>query len=65
MGKKLISLILGLSLTCTVSAPAFAAELEVDKETKKVQAIEKLEKLSDETVELKENDGSLFIRRAF
>lgn len=61
MGKKLISLILGLSLTCTVSAPAFAAELEVDKETKKVQAIEKLEKLSDETVELKENDGQVFL----
>ncbi|WP_346847831.1 M4 family metallopeptidase [uncultured Clostridium sp.] len=61
MGKKLISLILGLSLTCTVSAPAFAAELEVDKEAKKVQAIEKLEKLSDETVELKENDGQVFL----
>ncbi|WP_346920337.1 cell wall-binding repeat-containing protein [Clostridium sp. UBA7339] len=61
MGKKLISLILGLSLTCTVSAPAFAAELEVDKETKKVQAIEKLEKLSDETVELKVNDGQVFL----
>ncbi len=61
MGKKLISLILGLSLTCTVSAPAFASELEVDKETKKVQAIEKLEKLSDETVELKENDGQVFL----
>ncbi|MGN9163281.1 M4 family metallopeptidase [Clostridium sulfidigenes] len=61
MGKKLISLILGLSLTCTVSAPAFAAELKVDKEAKKVQAIEKLEKLSDETVELKENDGQVFL----
>ncbi len=61
MGKKLISLILGLSLTCTVSAPAFAAELKVDKETKKVQAIEKLEKLSDKTVELKENDGQVFL----
>ncbi|MBE6060639.1 MAG: peptidase M4, partial [Clostridium sulfidigenes] len=61
MGKKLISLILGLSLTCTVSAPAFATELKVDKEAKKVQAIEKLEKLSDETVELKENDGQVFL----
>ncbi|HBL06633.1 MAG TPA: hypothetical protein DDZ33_06890 [Clostridium sp.] len=61
MGKKLISLILGLSLTCTVSAPALAAELKVDKEAKKVQAIEKLEKLSDETVELKENDGQVFL----
>lgn len=61
MGKKLISLILGLSLTCTVSAPAFATELKVDKEAKKVQAIEKLEKSSDETVELKENDGQVFL----
>ncbi|WP_346934829.1 M4 family metallopeptidase [Clostridium sp.] len=61
MGKRLISLILGVALTCTVSAPAFAEEVKVDKEAKKVQAIEKLEKLSDEELELKENDGQVFL----
>jgi len=61
MGKRLISLILGLALTCTVSAPAFAEEAKVDKEEKKVQAIEKLEKLSEETLELNENDGQVFL----
>gem|GEM_PF-409252 len=61
MGKRLISLILGLALTCTVSAPAFAEEVNVDKEAKKVQAIEKLEKLSNEELELKENDGQVFL----
>lgn len=61
MRKRLISGVLSLILTLSLSTTALAEELKVEVEKEKVQAIEKLENLSDEELNLREENGQVFL----
>jgi len=58
--KKYIALVLSLCLACSISVPTYAADVVPGKDNK-VQAIEKLDKVSNEDIKLSEKDGQVFL----
>ena len=61
MRKRLISGVLSVVLTFSLSTTALAEEVKVEREKEKVQAIKKLENLSNEELKLREKDGQVFL----
>ncbi len=61
MRKRITSIILSAVITCSISIPVFAEEVNTGKELDKGQAIKKLENLSEEELKLSEKDGQVFL----
>jgi len=61
MRKRITSIILSAVITCSISIPVFAEEVNAGKELDKGQAIKKLENLSKKELKLSEKDGQVFL----
>ena len=59
--KRLISIILSLTLCSTMSIPISAKEVNPKQDSEKVQNIQKLNKLSNGNLKLSEKDGQVFL----
>jgi len=61
MGKRLTSLILGVVLTCSISLPVFAEDIDTRNDIGKLKTIEDLKELNGKKENLKTENGQVFL----